>query len=77
MSAGSFHEHRWQDEAVCKGATHLFTSAEQPDIERAKRICAGCPVIAPCRVAGEYEAGVWGGTDEGDRRRSRRLRLGA
>ena len=41
-------------------------------VERAKSVCAGCPVLAPCRrwaLAHPAERGVWGGLTEGERRR--------
>jgi WhiB family redox-sensing transcriptional regulator len=58
---------RWVD-ASCKdeagSLTALFFSDQIPDIVRAKRICATCPVIEPC-LAGALERrepwGVWGG----------------
>lgn len=71
-------EYRWQDEALCKGATNLFTSIDKLAIAKAKAICAECPVRVPCREAGEHETGVWGGTTEEERGDARRrLRLGA
>ena len=58
---------RWV-EASCRdetgSLTELFFSDQIPDIVRAKRICATCPVIEPC-LAGALERrepwGVWGG----------------
>ena len=56
------------DTASCRdGAgsmTDLFFSDEIPDIIAAKRICAGCPVAAPCLDAAIERRepwGVWGG----------------
>jgi WhiB family redox-sensing transcriptional regulator len=44
--------------------TDLFFSDQIPDIIEAKRICAACPVLAPC-LQGALERrepwGVWGG----------------
>jgi WhiB family redox-sensing transcriptional regulator len=56
------------DAAACRDAsgqlTRLFFSEEIPDIRRAKEICRGCPLAAPC-LQGAIErrepAGVWGG----------------
>ncbi len=56
------------DEALCRddtgAATELFFSDQIPDINRAKAICAGCPVAEPC-LEGALERqepwGVWGG----------------
>lgn len=58
----------WWAEATCRdnNATlaHLFFSEELQDIAEAKRICAGCPVLAEC-LEGALERhepwGVWGG----------------
>ena len=49
----------WAD-ASCRdetgGLTELFFSDQIPDIVRAKRICATCPVIAPCLRGGPRAA---------------------
>ena len=57
----------WAD-ASCRdetgGLTELFFSDQIPDIVRAKRICATCPLIVSC-LEGALERrepwGVWGG----------------
>ncbi len=58
----------WREDALCavlgpETAT-LFFSEELRDIAAAKRICAECPVLAPC-LEGALERrepwGVWGG----------------
>jgi WhiB family redox-sensing transcriptional regulator len=50
-------------------------------VEIARRICAECPVKAPCleyALRNGIDHGVWGGTSERERRRiSRRRRLAA
>ena len=57
----------WEDLAACRtvpGATDVFFSEELADIIEAKRICAACPVIAPClegAIARAEPCGVWGG----------------
>lgn len=57
----------WEDLAACRaepGASAVFFSEELADIVEAKRICAGCPVIAPClegAIARAEPCGVWGG----------------
>ncbi len=52
----------WRDQAACKGAMATMY-ADYPDYGPALEICAGCPVIVPCRQASHAEAwGVWGGT---------------
>ncbi len=61
------NERDWELQAACRatdGAINLFFSEELADIVAAKRICAECPVIAPCLegalTRGE-PCGVWGG----------------
>jgi WhiB family redox-sensing transcriptional regulator len=57
----------WELQAACrstKGAAELFFSEELAGIVAAKRICAECPVIAPCLEGALSRAepcGVWGG----------------
>ena len=57
----------WSDAAACRntpGASNLFFSEEVPEIIAAKRICAECPVIAPCleeALERREPCGVWGG----------------
>jgi len=57
----------WSDAAcAADGGTlaHLFFSEELMDIAAAKRICAECPVLAPClegALARKEPLGVWGG----------------
>lgn len=57
----------WWVAAACRTepeAKDLFFSEEITDMAAAKRICADCPVIAPC-LQGAIErgepCGVWGG----------------
>lgn len=80
----------WHEQAACRGADpELFFA---PDTERvsarkrreaaAKAICAGCIVRTSClewRLAspGQLDGGVWGGANEDERARIRRLRLRA
>ncbi|MEM7322545.1 MAG: WhiB family transcriptional regulator [Actinomycetota bacterium] len=57
----------WEDLAACRtvaNAADMFFSEELSDIVAAKRICAECPVIAPCLEGAIRRAepcGVWGG----------------
>lgn len=57
----------WQASAQCatvSNAADLFFSEELGEIASAKRICAECPVIAPCLEAAIRRGepwGVWGG----------------
>ena len=57
----------WEDHASCRavpGAADLVFSEDIGEIANAKRVCAECPVLAPCLEAaierGE-PCGVWGG----------------
>lgn len=55
----------------------LFYQLDRDSIEAAKAVCARCPLIAQCRdwaLATEEPHGVWGGLDEGERKK---LRAGA
>ncbi|WP_460782771.1 WhiB family transcriptional regulator [Nonomuraea sp. N2-4H] len=43
----------------------------QSQADRAKQVCAGCPVREPCleyALSTRQAHGVWGGTDPGQRR---------
>ena len=57
----------WRLQALCAivaGAPELFFSEELHDIAAAKRMCAECPVIAPClegAIGRAEPCGVWGG----------------
>ena len=57
----------WEDLALCRttaNASELFFSEELHEIAAAKRVCAECPVIAPCLEGAIRRAepcGVWGG----------------
>ena len=60
-------ERDWELDAACRaveGSGALFFSEELSDIVAAKRICAECPVIAPClegAISRSEPCGVWGG----------------
>lgn len=72
---------RWMDNAACKGepTNHWFAFATGGDkaaivaSERARSVCAGCPVNVECRdYAIQIEAdGIWGGTTWHERQRIR------
>jgi WhiB family redox-sensing transcriptional regulator len=73
---------RWRQQAACRHSdASLFfpagsTGAAVDQIQAAKAICESCPVAEAClRFAMEtnQEAGIWGGTDEDERRRLRRV----
>lgn len=70
----------WRRLAACRGRTDVMFPAMRsggmaPDYGPAVELCAGCPVIEPCRVAGAREpAGMWGGTTPAERGKGRRRR---
>jgi len=75
-------EHQdWRERGACLSADpDLFfpissrgVSAGQ--IARAKSICAGCPVQAPClsfALGSQQQHGIWGGATEEERKKMRR-----
>jgi WhiB family transcriptional regulator, redox-sensing transcriptional regulator len=67
----------WQQAARCRQADpELFfpigsVGTAVAEIQRAKAICADCPVRRPClayALATSQEFGIWGGRDENERR---------
>jgi WhiB family redox-sensing transcriptional regulator len=67
----------WREAAACCQADpELFfpigsAGTGAAEIQRAKAICAGCPVRRPCLIyalATSQEFGIWGGRDEDERR---------
>jgi WhiB family redox-sensing transcriptional regulator len=76
-------EMRWIAGAACIGEDPelFFPVGSAPpaleQVDRAKRICGGCPVRAEClewSLVTCQDAGVWGGLDEEQRREIRRAR---
>jgi len=77
----------WRDRAACRHSdAELFfpagnTGSAVGEIEAAKAVCRSCPALKPCltfALETNQEAGVWGGTDEDERRALRRVwRAGA
>jgi len=76
-------EMSWITDAVCIGEDpELFfpvgsTPPALEQVERAKAICARCPVRPAClewSLVTCQDAGVWGGLDEEERREIRRAR---
>lgn len=67
----------WFDEALCRGAGHHLFFPDQGDMHGARdarAICARCPVRSEClahAMTFEEHFGIWGGTNERDRRRLR------
>ncbi|MFA5891866.1 MAG: WhiB family transcriptional regulator [Actinomycetota bacterium] len=78
----------WQDRAACRSADpnlffspqHLEDRSERRAREaRAKEICEGCPVLGACltfAIDTNEPHGIWGGMNEGERRRSVEKRAG-
>jgi WhiB family redox-sensing transcriptional regulator len=74
----------WKQRAACAGlpSTAFFPvgETEQEAIEKAKAICAICPVTDSCleyAFETNQTAGIWGGTTEEERRSLRRRWLTA
>ncbi len=68
--------HPWMNEAACQGRTPLFfgIAGERPERRlrreaRARKVCATCPVLEPCRQMARMngENGFWGGESEEER----------
>ena len=66
----------WMDDAACAGRTPLFfgIAGERPERRarreaRARKVCASCPVLEPCRQMARRngENGFWGGESEEER----------
>jgi len=75
-------ERDWRHDAVCRDEDpELFfplgeSGPNLPQIERAKAVCAVCPVRTRCldEALGTGEDGIWGGTTAEERRRIRQRR---
>lgn len=79
----SFAPQPWMDEAACRTAPRSdffppvnlqngepYSEAGKAAVERAKAVCAACPVIEQCREYAIYEQhGVWFGTTPAERRK--------
>ncbi|MEA2702068.1 MAG: WhiB family transcriptional regulator, redox-sensing transcriptional regulator [Actinomycetota bacterium] len=72
----------WRDDAACRHTDpELFfpagtKGAAMEQIEAAKAVCRTCPAIDQClqfALETNQEAGIWGGKDEDERRRLRRV----
>jgi WhiB family transcriptional regulator, redox-sensing transcriptional regulator len=67
----------WREAAACLGMDPAVFHPEPHDrdaVASAKAVCAACPVRAVCleiALAERERYGVWGGLDEGERRRIR------
>jgi WhiB family redox-sensing transcriptional regulator len=81
VPAERYDAEAWRPLAACRHVdSDLFFPAGSSgdaakDVERAKAVCAGCPVQRPClafAIATNQEFGVWGGCDERERPALRR-----
>lgn len=70
----------WRDRAVCRDKDpELFFPNHQDKaaVDRAKAVCASCPVREPCgktALDDDERDGVWGGLDEKERETIRQRR---
>jgi WhiB family redox-sensing transcriptional regulator len=66
-------DNEWMAEGNCKDQhPSMFFPSDGVGVEVARRICATCPVQAPCLEYALYyriDHGVWGGCSERERRR--------
>ena len=76
----------WRESAACRFLdTELFFPIGKAgraieEIQRAKAVCAGCPVRQPCLTFAldtHQGYGIWGGYDEDERRLMHRQRRNA
>jgi WhiB family transcriptional regulator, redox-sensing transcriptional regulator len=72
----------WMSRGNCRNyPPNVFFPSDGVGVDRARKICADCPVAEPCleyALAERIEHGVWGGCSERERRRilkRRRLSL--
>jgi WhiB family transcriptional regulator, redox-sensing transcriptional regulator len=77
VPAASYDRASWRQSAACRQVdTELFfpigsAGIAAAEIQRAKTVCASCPVRHPCltfALATNQEFGIWGGCDEDERR---------
>jgi WhiB family transcriptional regulator, redox-sensing transcriptional regulator len=70
----------WRVRAACSGYPNtLFfptsDGADDANVDRAKAVCAVCPVVEDCleyALETNQRAGIWGGTSEQERKSLRR-----
>jgi len=71
----------WMQRGNCRDTPpSVFFPSDGAGVERARAICASCPVVAECleyALTLHVDHGVWGGCSERERRRiAKRRRLG-
>jgi WhiB family transcriptional regulator, redox-sensing transcriptional regulator len=71
----------WKDDGKCKGLPpnmmHSVRNESREGLATSKAICIGCPVTKVClefALANNIEEGIYGGTNESERREIRRQR---
>ena len=71
----------WMQEGRCRDiAPSTFFPSDGVGVDVARRICADCPVKAPCleyALENHIDHGVWGGCSERERRRILKRRRAA
>ncbi len=63
----------WMNDGNCRNyPPAVFFPSDGVGVDRARKICAECPVVEPCleyALEQRIEHGVWGGCSERERRR--------
>jgi len=71
-------EHAWMLTGLCRDRDpSFFFPSDGVGVDRARRVCATCPVKDECleyALQNRIEHGVWGGASERERRRILRRR---
>ncbi len=74
-------EHAWMLSGLCREREpSFFFPSDGVGVDRARRVCATCPVVSECleyALTHRIEHGVWGGASERERRRILRSRRAA
>ena len=75
---GTVMDTEWMAQGKCRDLPpETFFPSDGVGVDVARRICADCPVKAPCleyAMENHIDHGVWGGTSERERRRLARQR---
>lgn len=78
MILGGVEDHRWQDDAACRGMDPALFFLNRGEVmsDEVRETCAGCPVRDDCLEESllHRSFGVWGGLTERGRRAVRRER---
>lgn len=64
---------KWMEQGNCRNfAPAVFFPADGAGVDRARKVCATCPVVQTCleyALTEHIDHGVWGGCSERERRR--------